>query len=112
LHFSLLWVDNAVVFSTCSMLLLAILLLLGSAVVDISFIPCVSTGVGIDSLVGVPAMLLDGFLLLPAVVDILSVPGISAFVAVPSVVDIPDMAGVPSIFSTHAVVSFLMLLRS
>ncbi len=46
----------------------------------------------------------------PAVVDILSLPGVSAIFGVPSVSKIPDMPGVPSVRS--AVVRVMILLRT
>jgi hypothetical protein len=69
-------------------LILAFLLLLGSAVVEIPL--CLSF---------LAFMLLCGLLLLPVVVVIHSVLAVFAIVGVPSVVDIPNTAGIPSVLA-------------
>ncbi len=99
---SLLWLDSLLEFLP----LLAFCCYWGPAVVDVSFFHSVSTVVGVQYVVGLPAM-----------ADVLSVveipfdPGVSTVAVVPSVVDVPIVADVPSIFSIHAVVGALLLFR-
>jgi hypothetical protein len=58
-------------------------------------------------------MLFCGVLQLLCFIDIPAVPGFFSIVCVPSAVDIAAVAGVPSVFSTDALVcGFLMLLTS
>jgi hypothetical protein len=84
------------------MLLLALLLLLGSAVVNIASGPIVCVHAVTGLFCFLTFMLLHVFLPLSAVFDIPDVPCVSTIGGVLPVFDISAVAGVPSVFSTHA----------